>query len=179
MIAETSTSHVKTVQHFDVTKHKSSTTPKTPSWTCGAMHYSVDCSYKNHKCTPCTKKGHHWKCFKISNNSSKVEKHVSNQKCNYHKYKPKPKTTSIFVNVNTVQYCRTTKIHQRSDITLITKETWAKLGIPGTAVDDINVKSASRHGTQLIARFQWDTSITGQSIHSNIIYVSNKKNYKF
>ncbi|XP_058445896.1 uncharacterized protein LOC131427032 [Malaya genurostris] len=33
--------------------------PSYPCWLCGSLHYSQDCSYKNHKCSDCGSFGHH------------------------------------------------------------------------------------------------------------------------
>lgn len=36
----------------------SNQTPSTPCWFCGSLHYSKDCTYKNHKCQKCNNIGH-------------------------------------------------------------------------------------------------------------------------
>lgn len=120
---------------------KRSATPKTPCWSCGGMHFSNLCEYKQHKCNDCGRTGHkegYCACF-----SAKLP------------VKPQQQRTSNIVTVNALnrgrRYVETIingvpvmlQLDSGSDITIISQQNWKNIGTPSTAPPDCQVKTAS------------------------------------
>ncbi|XP_055590815.1 uncharacterized protein LOC129742896 [Uranotaenia lowii] len=64
-------------EHWAGKSVNSTNLPKTPCWACGAMHFSVDCTYREHQCRECKKKGHkegYCACFTSGGSSSSNKK---------------------------------------------------------------------------------------------------------
>lgn len=104
--------------------------------------------------------------------------------------------SAIFVNVNKVNFAQRRKyadicinnvpgsphinnnsirlqIDSASDISIISKSNWIKLGKPGAPLDTkMHAVSATKHGISIIARFQCDIQLNGE-VNSSFIYVTN------
>lgn len=186
--------------HF---KQGSSKAPKTPCWGCGDMHFFKECPFKNHCCVLCKKSGHKDQFCKFSSctkNNLSNNSNASNNKKTFNK-KLKPKNSMVFAEVNSINYAKERKFVQiviknienhtntksskikmqldtGSDITIISKTNWLKLGSPTMSTfseDEISAKSASEHGLPIISKFECDISLIGK-VRRLTIYVTELSN---
>lgn len=125
--------------------------PRTPCWMCGSMHYAADCTYKQHKCNDCSKISHkEGYCplpTKSSSSSSSNRASSSKRFSKSHSHNKNQSSTSRTVSsVNLIdapskrKYITvlinkqpvTLQFDSASDITLISQQTWQRLGNPAT-----------------------------------------------
>ncbi|XP_037810025.1 uncharacterized protein K02A2.6-like [Lucilia sericata] len=164
--------------------------PKTPCWNCGAMHYSKYCTYLKHVCTQCKNMGHKEGYCKNHQSENKFT-HEKKKKYNKnHKYsKPKSNVVQInrisyesrrkFVTVNIIPSSSTTsanidvkmQIDTASDVSIIGKTLWRKMGNPGTKLSNRYVTSASKDQIKLIAEFPCQVRLQGDVKHCNLLVV--------
>ncbi|XP_062704639.1 uncharacterized protein K02A2.6-like [Aedes albopictus] len=142
-----------------------SDTPKTPCWSCGGMHFSSQCSFKNHKCRDCGRTGHkegYCSCF-ASKPSSKKNK--GKQQNKHHASKI---VTVKNVNRNR-RYVETAingvpvdlQLDSGSDITIISRQNWIKVGAPQTSPPDCQVQTASGDRSGIESMFRASYTIGG------------------
>ncbi|XP_055584956.1 uncharacterized protein K02A2.6-like [Uranotaenia lowii] len=137
--------------------------PPTPCWKCGAMHYTRECPYKDHKCSDCGNNGHRDGYCLSENKSAKP----------YHKNKNKTFRANA-VKVNAVQQKRKfvqadlngaevqLQLDTGSDISVVSKRVWEKIGKPSTTPALGNASTASGAPLQLLFKFQCDVNVNGQ-----------------
>ncbi|XP_062713489.1 uncharacterized protein K02A2.6-like [Aedes albopictus] len=142
-----------------------SDTPKTPCWSCGGMHFSSQCSFKNHKCRDCGRTGHkegYCSCF-ASKPSSKKNK--GKQQNKHHAAK-----IVTVKNVNrSRRYVETAingvpvdlQLDSGSDITIISRQNWIKVGAPQTSPPDCQVQTASGDRLGIESMFRASYTIGG------------------
>ncbi|XP_062537890.1 uncharacterized protein K02A2.6-like [Armigeres subalbatus] len=141
----------------------SKTSPETACWLCGGMHYARECTYKSNKCNDCGKVGH------------KTGYCRSAMKVKFRRRRPNVASTKVVtVNSCSVQQRRKfvpvgingspvrLQIDTGSDITIISSESWRKIGSPSTTVSTIVAKSASGKALQIEGEFACDLSIDGR-----------------
>ncbi|XP_058456624.1 uncharacterized protein K02A2.6-like [Malaya genurostris] len=91
-------------------------TPKTPCWQCGEMHFVRDCSFTKHLCRDCKQTGHkegYCGCY-TAKTASKKKHH---------------KVNGVYVKINDAEV--TLQFDTASDITIISRMQWSKnLGSP-------------------------------------------------
>ncbi|KXJ62390.1 hypothetical protein RP20_CCG014126 [Aedes albopictus] len=131
--------------------------PNTPCWLCGALHYVRDCSYRNHKCSDCGQFGHRegycesakprkpgHRRFRKPDVSSKV---VVVDECSVQQRRR-------FVSVGLSGTDIRLQLDTASDITVINRETWRKLGSPALTPTPppTSPSSTEKHGGNSAAR---------------------------
>ena len=169
-------------------KTSSSKTPKSPCWFCGGMHYVRYCQYKTHQCAVCKKVGHKDGFCK---KNTKVDITLpSSTRNHYHKQQRRnngPKSNGLFL-INNINYVSQRKfitvlindvpvklqIDTASDITIISQQTWQKLGKPNTNTPDHSARNASGGTLKLTAQFNCNISLNTNNI-TGTCYVSNIK----
>ncbi|CAH8528395.1 unnamed protein product [Schistosoma rodhaini] len=112
--------------------------PSFPCWACGGWHYKRFCPHKEHCCSKCHRKGH----IETSCSKRNYKRHCA--KPYFKKYRSATLTKRILVSHNKARRCRQRKyvtlninkhcirlqLDTASDITLISPETWKKIGRP-------------------------------------------------
>ncbi|XP_062704520.1 uncharacterized protein K02A2.6-like [Aedes albopictus] len=140
--------------------------PKTPCWSCGGMHFSSQCNFKDHKCRDCGRTGHkegYCSCF----SSKPRPKPGKGKQGNWNKH-----STKIVVVKNVTRsrrYVETTingvpvnlQLDSGSDITIISRQNWVKIGAPKTSPPDCEVQTASGDKLGIDAMFRANISISG------------------
>ncbi|XP_062703908.1 uncharacterized protein K02A2.6-like [Aedes albopictus] len=140
--------------------------PKTPCWSCGGMHFSSQCNFKDHKCRDCGRTGHkegYCSCF----SSKPRPKPGKGKQGNWNKH-----STKIVVVKNVTRsrrYVETTingvpvnlQLDSGSDITIISRQNWVKIGAPKTSLPDCEVQTASGDKLGIDAMFRANISISG------------------
>ncbi|CAH8623518.1 unnamed protein product [Schistosoma rodhaini] len=108
--------------------------PSSPCWLCGGWHFKRFCPFKSHRCTTCSRKGH-------------KESHCKTRKRRQPKVyskRFKPRTVKVTVAANRIGshnrrkyvslkingYDARLQLDTASDITLISRRTWEKIGRP-------------------------------------------------
>ncbi|XP_055633494.1 uncharacterized protein K02A2.6-like [Toxorhynchites rutilus septentrionalis] len=140
--------------------------PKTPCWQCGQMHFVKECTYSNHLCKSCNRVGHkegYCGCFTKTSNAPAGDN--SNQKGK----KNQKKTTKYQANiVHTVNHTgnltrfvttmmngrqATLQLDSGSPITIISEETWRKVGSPALKPSFCEALSATKDPLPLLGEF--------------------------
>nr|CAX83705.1 Gag-Pol polyprotein [Schistosoma japonicum] len=126
----------KTPKHKTASAKQPFGKPPSPCWLCGAWHFVKLCPFKNHKCRQCHRIGHkegHCQSKKSQSKSGSrnTERHSQLQiKSTFATFKvgfqSKRKFVSLLVNGKPIRL----QLDTASDITLISKNTWRKLGCP-------------------------------------------------
>ncbi|XP_055615351.1 uncharacterized protein K02A2.6-like [Toxorhynchites rutilus septentrionalis] len=147
--------------------------PASPCWNCGAMHYAKECSFINHKCSSCNQSGH-------------KEGYCSSAKRSAKRRKPYNKqfSTKTVVSVNSVQGKRRfvwvklndipvrLQLDTASDITIVSKQIWERIGRPAAVPTVQSAKTASGEDLRLEFEFSCTVSLN-ESVSTGHIYVSN------
>ncbi|XP_055605159.1 uncharacterized protein K02A2.6-like [Uranotaenia lowii] len=150
-------------KHWAGKSVNSTNLPKTPCWACGAMHFSVDCTYREHQCRECKKKGHkegYCACFTSggSSSSNKKKKKKSSREVkivSVNNITQSRKYSEIEINQVPVRL----QIDSASDITIISDQCWRKIGEPQGTIPSCNAKSASGGSLHLAREFWCDVKI--------------------
>nr|XP_049466987.1 uncharacterized protein K02A2.6-like [Anopheles coluzzii] len=148
--------------------------PTTPCWSCGGLHWSRDCPYKQHRCTTCSRTGHkEGYCNTIR--SRKPSKRPWKQR----------KTQLRMVNVQSVQQRRRfvsltmngtpvrMQLDTASDITVIDHTTWKLIGSPQLAAPSVIARTASGANLSLEGEFPCTVEVNGQvlMLSTRLLYV--------
>ncbi|XP_062700352.1 uncharacterized protein K02A2.6-like [Aedes albopictus] len=151
--------------------------PSYACWLCGALHYARDCSYRKHKCSDCGQVGHregYCESAKYRRPGSKKKK------------KKGVSTKVVVVDVCSVQQRRRfvsvglsgtdirLQLDTASDITVISRESWKKLGSPALSASTVKAKTASGNILSLDGEFECDVTI-GESTQRALIRVTENK----
>ena len=147
--------------------------PDKPCWFCGAFHYVRDCPYKNRQCPDCDRYGHRQGYCASAKKQKRGGKHSVASKV-------------VVVNMCSVQSRRKfvsvaldgTHIHLQldtaSDITVISKPIWRKVGSPRLSPSTVKAKTASGDTLSLEGEFRCDVTIGGNT-RSEVIRVTGKQ----
>ncbi|XP_058816916.1 uncharacterized protein K02A2.6-like [Topomyia yanbarensis] len=150
--------------------------PSYPCWLCGALHFVRDCSYDNHKCSDCGQVGHREGYC----DSAKSRKPGSRRK------KRDVSAKVVVVDVCSVEQRRRfvsvglsgtdirLQLDTASDITVISRESWQKLGSPALLPATVKAKTASGNILPLDGEFECDVTI-GESTRRDLIRVTEKQ----
>ncbi|XP_041769577.1 uncharacterized protein K02A2.6-like [Anopheles merus] len=151
--------------------------PTTPCWSCGGLHWSRDCPYKQHRCTTCSRTGHkEGYCNTIR--SRKPGKRPWKQR--------KTQLRMVTVNVQSVQQRRRfvsltmngtpvrMQLDTASDITVIDHTTWKLIGSPQLAAPSVIARTASGANLSLEGEFPCTVEVNGQA-KQTVIRVSKSR----
>ncbi|XP_055523059.1 uncharacterized protein K02A2.6-like [Wyeomyia smithii] len=152
--------------------------PAIPCWCCGGMHFVRDCLHKNHKCNDCDTIGHREGYCSSAKRSPKAT---------HHKIRPserfKTKTVSLSVNaVNSKRYYVQSHLNgfkvqlqldTGSDISIVSKQTWEKIGKPPTSPAKEKAATATGDPLQLLFKFDCDVSINNNHCRGQFYVVEN------
>ncbi|XP_058465077.1 uncharacterized protein K02A2.6-like [Malaya genurostris] len=147
--------------------------PDTPCWYCGAFHYVRDCPYKNRQCPDCSRYGHRQgycassKKKKRGGKRSVASKVVVVNMCNVQRRR---KFVSVVLNGTHIHL----QLDTASDITVISKPIWRKVGSPRLSPSTVKAKTASGNILPLEGEFRCDVTIGGNT-RSEIIRVTEKQ----
>ncbi|XP_062713141.1 uncharacterized protein K02A2.6-like [Aedes albopictus] len=156
---------------------ESKSSPRTPCWQCGQMHYVRDCSFSDHLCKVCNRIGHkegYCGCVKKSLSDSSTPPREKKQYQKKKKPGSRSQAKGIFVNhiANTTRrrkYVTITinnvtiplQLDSASDITVISKATWQHLGRPKLTPSSIEASNASGGQLALIGEFNCEVTLNG------------------
>ncbi|XP_058456872.1 uncharacterized protein K02A2.6-like [Malaya genurostris] len=147
--------------------------PDTPCWYCGAFHYVRDCPYKNRQCPDCSRYGHRQgycassKKKKRGGKRSVASRVVVVNMCNVQRRR---KFVSVVLNGTHIHL----QLDTASDITVISKPIWRKVGSPILSPSTVKAKTASGNILPLEGEFRCDVTIGGNT-RSEIIRVTEKQ----
>ncbi|XP_018402050.1 PREDICTED: uncharacterized protein K02A2.6-like [Cyphomyrmex costatus] len=107
-------------------------TPSTPCWFCGQLHYSKFCTFKNHKCQKCNTVGHKdGYCASTQRVKTKTNNETANQNVKTIKVNQvNSNLTRKFVNISINNQPIKLQLDTGSDITIISEKIWSLLGKP-------------------------------------------------
>ncbi|XP_062538009.1 uncharacterized protein K02A2.6-like [Armigeres subalbatus] len=127
------------------------------------MHFSSQCTFKNHRCHECGRTGHKdGYCYCFASKSGSRRKQQNNKK-----YASKIVTVK---NVNrSRRYVETAingvpvelQLDSGSDITIISKQNWINVGAPQTSPPNCKVQTASGQKLGIAAMFRASYTING------------------
>ncbi|XP_039451777.1 uncharacterized protein K02A2.6-like [Culex pipiens pallens] len=149
----------------------SSGQPSAPCWSCGGMHYSADCKFRDHVCRDCKKKGHkegYCACFARKGKKKPPSKGV--KVVSVKNVSQRRKFAEIEINQVPVQL----QIDSASDITVISDRCWKQIGSPSGVKPSCSAKTASGAPLDLALEFWCDVEISGITKRSLCRVVSPK-----
>ncbi|XP_062704096.1 uncharacterized protein K02A2.6-like [Aedes albopictus] len=145
--------------------------PEVLCWLCGAPHYARDCSFRNHKCSDCSRTGHKEgycrsaekvKSGQFNRRKGHVDsKVVTVNACSVQKRR---KFVPVVMNGETVRM----QLDTGSDVTIISSRTWKKIGSPQMDPSSIVAKAATGKPLELLGQFSCDVSIGEKNMRSLI-----------
>ncbi|XP_055523202.1 uncharacterized protein K02A2.6-like [Wyeomyia smithii] len=164
----------KSVVNAVSTKPAKEKQPKSPCWFCGDLHFVKECSYQDHNCNKCKRKGHKEGYCSSAESKSKPAKKFEKQK-----YKAFVKSKGILVKRIDLQGKRkyvTVGINGKeavlqldcaSDTTIISTQTWK-------AISETDITAISASGDKINIAGEFLADITIRSVtKAGIAYVSS------
>lgn len=132
-------------------------TPRRPCWLCGGMHFVKNCAYTDKMCTDCNQKGHkHGYCNSATSRRSRNVNTNSNADISYKSNQVVGANISqqrkyIVPNVNGSVI--KLQFDTGSDVTIISRCNWSKLGRPRLNPTDKQASSATGTSIPLLGSF--------------------------
>uniref|UniRef100_A0A5S6R6A2 RNA-directed DNA polymerase n=1 Tax=Trichuris muris TaxID=70415 RepID=A0A5S6R6A2_TRIMR len=149
--------------------------PRSPCWLCGAMHFVRFCPYRNHTCSECGKRGHkegYYKCRVRYNATSSLQTGKWKPKKKYkangvHAVAGKhiscfQKYASILVNGQSVHF----RIDTGSDLTLLSKTTWERLGCLALRPASVEARDVSNNPINFLGELSCTFSFNELSVQA-------------
>ncbi|XP_062708834.1 uncharacterized protein K02A2.6-like [Aedes albopictus] len=127
--------------------------PTTPCWNCGAMHYSRDCPFKNNRCKECGQTGHKDGYCSSAKKIKSPSKRYTGKPANIRSVQVKnirKRRRFVKAEVNGRQV--SLQLDTASDISIISEQTWQKIGQPAST--PATVQAATASGKPLKLQFQ-------------------------
>lgn len=155
--------HKPKPKHTHSENHQSA--PRRPCWLCGGMHYAKDCPFKDHRCKVCSKVGHKEGYSGCS--SSAPQQNQASTSLKYNKKTRSKDCFSISGDLVSKRKYVTVKINgvpvklqldTASDITIISRSVWERIGEPTLVPTHQPARSASGQQLKLLAEFECDMS---------------------
>ncbi|XP_055633379.1 uncharacterized protein K02A2.6-like [Toxorhynchites rutilus septentrionalis] len=125
------------------------------------MHFSSQCSFKEHKCRDCGQTGHkegYCGCFKQRSKFNKGKQQHKPRHSNKIVVVKDVKRSRRYVETNINGVPVNLQLDSGSDITIISKQNWIRVGAPQTSPPDCQVQTAS--GSRLAIDAMFRASIT-------------------
>lgn len=147
--------------------------PPGPCWNCGAMHYNRDCHFKSHQCSECSRYGHkEGYCRTAKKGKRKTKTNsvtVETKIVQVNSIKERRKFVPVTLNGVSVKL----QFDTASDISVVSSETWKRLGKPPTRPPKVNAKSASGDPLKLESEFDCSITVNGVS-EMGVVFVVNQ-----
>ncbi|XP_055604664.1 uncharacterized protein K02A2.6-like [Uranotaenia lowii] len=150
-----------------VNKNPTKSFPKSACWLCGGMHYARDCVHKNQKCNDCGKWGHKpgfcQSAAKMRSGrfeqrkGSVAAKVVTVNTCSV---KERRKYVKVDLNGTVVRL----QVDTGSDISIISSDTWCKIGKPGLCSSTVVAKTATGKPLDICGEFECTLMINGKTL---------------
>ncbi|XP_062711752.1 uncharacterized protein K02A2.6-like [Aedes albopictus] len=153
--------------------------PKSPCWLCGDLHFVKECSYQDHFCGKCKRKGHkEGYCSTAETKSrpgrkfdkSKTKEYVKSKGISVKRIDLQGKRKFVTLGINGNQ--ATLQLDCASDITIIATPTWEAIGKPAIEASEIAAISASGDRINIVGEFKAQLTIKN-STNEGIVYVSS------
>lgn len=153
-----------------------SDTPRTPCWSCGRMHFSSQCTYKDHKCRDCGRTSHKEGYCSCSAPKQRQKNKGKQQNKSQHSAK--------IVTVNNVQrsrrYVETAingvpielQLDSGFDITIVSRQNWINIGTPRILPPDCQVQTASEDTLGIDAMFKATFTISDRRRKVTVTFVA-------
>ncbi|XP_055527429.1 uncharacterized protein K02A2.6-like [Wyeomyia smithii] len=148
---------------------------KTPCWGCGGMHFSSQCTFKDHKCRDCGRTGHkegYCGCFKRRQPVYKGKQQSKMQHSNKIVIVKDLKRSRRYVETSINGVPVSLQLDSGSDITVISRQNWIKIGAPQTWPPDCEVQTASGSKLKIDSMFRATITI-GDTQREGNCYVTN------
>ncbi|XP_055522486.1 uncharacterized protein K02A2.6-like [Wyeomyia smithii] len=152
--------------------------PSGPCWNCGLMHFSRDCTFKNHQCAECKRYGHKaGYCGSAQKTSRPNFKRMSQRvpvdtktvEVSVGVVQDRRKFVSVMLNGVSVRM----QFDTASDISVVSVRTWKQLGSPEGKSPSVNAKAASGDPLKLVSQFDYPVSVKGVT-HVGTIFVTER-----
>ncbi|XP_058446711.1 uncharacterized protein K02A2.6-like [Malaya genurostris] len=182
-----SVNFIKRKQQFSKRQHKppvesagpdkSKQIPSTPCWYCGGMHFVRDCTHRSHRCKDCGNIGHREGYCSSAKRNFKISRN--------RKHPGSLKTKTVSLRINTVDQKRRfvkillngvkvrLQLDTGSDVSIVSKRLWEKIGKPPTAPVNELASTASGDRLQFLFKFSCLVSFNGEQHHCQFYVVEN------
>ncbi|XP_055590370.1 uncharacterized protein K02A2.6-like [Uranotaenia lowii] len=161
------------------TSKEPSSVPRSPCWQCEGMHFVRDCQFSNHTCKVCNKTGHkegYCNCFSAKPSAESKRKPKRKQKPNVNGIFAINRESSSaprkFLSVIIDGVMLRLQFDTASDITVLSKRSWEKLGSPPLLPTGTQAKTASGNSLNIIGQLQCSITL-GNTTKSGLCYVTN------
>ncbi|CAH8589626.1 unnamed protein product [Dicrocoelium dendriticum] len=167
-------------------QNRSTQKPPTACWNCGAWHFMRDCIYKGHQCHKCKRFGHKETHCRVAHNfrrsfPSRLRTNINFRRAKFHGPATKVvlaafrtefagKRKYLTVKVNGIPV--TLQLDTASDITIISRSTWRKLGRPAFKRTTLTAQNASGEPLRLDGEIECEVSFKELQLRGTIYLVS-------
>ncbi|CAH8629503.1 unnamed protein product [Schistosoma haematobium] len=161
------------------TSRKQPANPPSPCWFCGAWHFAKFCPFKNHKCRKCHRIGHKEGHCSLNKRKTKHRSENSKQRLNsqikttFATFKVGFKNRRKFVNLLVNEKLIRLQLDTASDVTLISKNTWHKLGCPSIRPTEHVARNASGDIVKLTGEVLCNVQLMGSKF-TDVCYLTNR-----
>lgn len=134
--------------------------PPRPCWGCGAMHFSKDCPYRQHRCNDCNKIGHKEGYCRLYRGKAVKSVEIENIVSIVNVVKTansKRKHIALTINGAAVRL----QLDSGSDITIISKMIWSRIGQPTIFPTKHVAKNASKDVLRLMGEIECEMDVCG------------------
>lgn len=147
--------------------------PFTPCWNCGSMHYSANCTHKNHKCKECGQLGHkEGYCMSAKKARKKFKKRKSFEIKSV--FTDNLQNRRRFVQVEMNGKSTSLQLDTGSDFSVISEKTWKRIGEPASTPAYVKAFSASGKPLKIVSQFISDVTINNVT-HRARVFVAKQQ----
>nr|XP_040226826.2 uncharacterized protein K02A2.6-like [Anopheles coluzzii] len=142
----------------------STSKPAKPCWLCGDMHWVRECTYRSHKCLDCARYGHregHCNTASRKKRFNVRQRNINTRvvMVNVQSIRERRRFVSIALNGTAVRL----QLDTASDISVIDRRTWRKIGSPPLTPSSVTAKTASGATLVLDGEFSCAVSVGSQT----------------